>query len=123
LERLLARHEVRLVVLQTACQNPTGADLSEERRTRLAALARERGFFVLEDGVYATTAVDGRERPRVRALAPAHVIYVDSLSKTIGCGLRAGWFAASGAVHGRVGRLTPVSDPPTSAPPQMLAAA
>src|SRR5205085_3625167 len=42
LERLLARHEIKLVVLQTACQNPTGADLSEERRTRLAALARER---------------------------------------------------------------------------------
>ena len=27
LERLLARHEVKLVALQTACQNPTGCDL------------------------------------------------------------------------------------------------
>ena len=39
LERLLARHEVKLVALQTACQNPTGRDLSEERRARLAELA------------------------------------------------------------------------------------
>jgi len=123
LERLLARHEVRLVVLQTACQNPTGADLSEERRTRLAALARERGFFVLEDGVYATTALDGRERSRLRALAPAHVIYVDSLSKTIGGGLRVGWIAASGAVHGRLVRLKLDSDLHSATLPQMLAAA
>jgi DNA-binding transcriptional MocR family regulator len=40
LERLLARHEVKLVGLQTACQNPTGRNLSEERRARLAELAR-----------------------------------------------------------------------------------
>ena len=31
LERLLARHEVKLVALQTACQNPTGRNLSGER--------------------------------------------------------------------------------------------
>jgi DNA-binding transcriptional MocR family regulator len=38
LERLLARHEIRMVMLQPACQNPTGADLSAARRERLAAL-------------------------------------------------------------------------------------
>ena len=123
LERLLARHEVRLVVVQTACQNPTGADLSEPRRQRLATLARERGFFVLEDGVYATTAADGRDRPRLRALAPAHVIYVDSLSKTVGGGLRVGWIAASGAVHGRLVRLKMDSDLHSATLPQRLAAA
>ena len=47
LERLLARHEVKVVALQPACQNPTGADLSDVRRTRLLALARERGFFIV----------------------------------------------------------------------------
>ena len=36
LERLLARHEVKLVGLQSACQNPTGRNLSDERRERLA---------------------------------------------------------------------------------------
>ncbi len=56
LERILARHEVKLVVLQEACQNPTGADLSPPRRARLLELARTRGFFVLDDGVYATCA-------------------------------------------------------------------
>ena len=123
LERILARHEVRLVVLQTACHNPTGIDTSQARRERLATLARERGFFVLEDGVYATMALDGPELPRMRRLAPAHVIYVDSLSKSIGGGLRVGWIAASGPVHGRLVRLKMDTDMQSAALPQRLAAA
>ncbi|HYF27778.1 MAG TPA: PLP-dependent aminotransferase family protein [Baekduia sp.] len=123
LERLLARHEVKLVVLQPACQNPTGVDLSAARRERLAALARERGFFILEDGVYAEMALDGRERPRLRALAPAHVIYVDSLSKSVGGGLRLGWIASSGAVGARLVRLKMDTDLHSAALPQHLAAA
>jgi 2-aminoadipate transaminase len=123
LERLLARHEVRLVVLQPAYQNPTGLSLSDARRARLATLARERGFFILEDGVYATLALDGREAPRLRRLAPAHVVYVDSLSKTVGGGLRVGWIAASGAIHARLVRLKMDTDLHSAALPQVLAAA
>lgn len=122
LERLLARHEVKLVAVQSACQNPTGADLSEARRRRLVQLARERGFFILEDGVYATMALDGRERPRMRGLAPAHVIYVDSLSKSIGGGLRVGWIAASGPVLPRLVHLKMDTDLHSAALPQHLAA-
>jgi 2-aminoadipate transaminase len=110
LERLLARHEVKLVALQTACQNPTGRDLSGERRTRLAELAIERNFFVLEDRVYADASF-GREPVRsLRELAPAHVIYVNSLSKVVGGGLRAGWVAARGPVRERIAMLKLESD-------------
>jgi DNA-binding transcriptional MocR family regulator len=123
LERLLTRHEIRMVMLQPACHNPTGADLSAARRERLAALARERGFFILEDGVYASTAFDGRERPRLRALAPAHVVYVDSLSKTAGGGLRVGWIAAGGPIRDRLVRLKMDADLHSAALPQHLAAA
>lgn len=122
LERILARHEIKLVVLQEACQNPTGADLSPARRTRLIELARTRGFFVLDDGVYATMRYDGPPRPRLRADAPSHVIYVDSLSKTIGGGLRIGWIAASGPIFGRLVQLKIDSDIHTAALPQHLAA-
>ena len=105
LERQLARHEVKLVALQTACQNPTGRDLSDDRRVRLAELAMERNFFVLEDRVYADTSFD-REPPRpLRELAPAHVIYINSLSKVVGGGLRTGWVAARGPVRDRIATL------------------
>jgi 2-aminoadipate transaminase len=105
LEQLLTRHEVKLVALQTACQNPTGRDLSEERRTRLAELAIERNFFVLEDRVYADTNFGHEPVRPLRELAPAHVIYVNSLSKVVGGGLRAGWVAARGPVRERIATM------------------
>ena len=122
LERILTRHEVKLVVVQGSCQNPTGADLSAARRRRLLELARERGFFVLDDGVYATIRYEGRELPRLRAEAPSHVIYVDSLSKSVGGGLRVGWVAASGPVFERLVQLKLDSDIHSAALPQHLAA-
>jgi 2-aminoadipate transaminase len=105
LERLLVRHEVKVVALQTACQNPTGRHLSEDRRRRLAELAVERNFFLLEDRVYADAHFDGDPVRPLRELAPAHVIYVNSLSKVVGGGLRAGWVAARGPVRERIAML------------------
>src|SRR5215213_4402274 len=110
IERILARHEVKLVMLQTTCQNPTGADLSQERRERLLALARERSFFVLEDGVYAGLRFDGPRLPALRNQAPAHVVHVESLSKTVAGGLRTGWIAAQGPVLSRLAHLKMNSD-------------
>jgi DNA-binding transcriptional MocR family regulator len=96
---------VKLCALQTVSQNPTGRDLSEERRERLARLARERNFFVHEDGVYSDVRFDGQTPPPLRALAPGHVIYCDSMSKTVGGGLRMGWLAARGPVFDRLATL------------------
>lgn len=121
LEHVLARHEVKLVALQTASQNPTGQDLSPTRAERLLALARERSFFVLEDAVYATVRFRGAEPSRLRARAPDHVVYVDSLSKTIGGGLRLGWLAASGEVRRRLTTLKQSTDVHTSVLVQHLA--
>jgi DNA-binding transcriptional MocR family regulator len=102
LEQLLRRHEIRLLATQPRLQNPTGADLAPERRTRLVELAIQHGFFILEDGVYGDLRFEGPDTGPLRALAPDHVIYVDSLSKTVGPGLRAGWVAASGPVLDRI---------------------
>jgi DNA-binding transcriptional MocR family regulator len=110
LERVLARHEVKLCALQTVSQNPTGRDLSPERRERLAELAQERNFFVLEDGVYSDVRFEGEVPPPLRALAPGHVIYADSLSKTVGGGLRMGWIAARGPVFSRLATLKLATD-------------
>jgi 2-aminoadipate transaminase len=105
LEHVLARHEVKLVGLQSACQNPTGSNLSEERRRRLAELAIERNFFVLEDRVYADMRFEGPFVRSLRELAPAHVLYVNSLSKVVGGGLRSGWVASRGPVRDRIAML------------------
>ena len=64
LERLLARHEVKLVALQTACQNPTGRDLSEERRDAARRARRSSATSSsLEDRVYADMRFEARADP------------------------------------------------------------
>ena len=122
IERILARHEVKVVALQTSCQNPTGADLSPDRRERLLALARERSFFVLEDGVYSPLRFDGPRLPALRNQAPAHVVHVESLSKTVAGGLRIGWIAAQGPVLSRLAHLKMNSDLHSPGLTQLLAA-
>jgi 2-aminoadipate transaminase len=102
LEALLARTEIKALALQPRSQNPTGRDLSDDRRARLLELARRHGFFIVEDGIYGELRFEGEPRRPLRADAPAHVIYTDSLSKTVGGGLRAGWVIASGPVYERI---------------------
>jgi DNA-binding transcriptional MocR family regulator len=102
LEELLGRQEIRLLAIQPRCHNPTGSDLSAERRARLLELARRHGFFILEDGIYADLRFEGEDPGSLRRDAPGRVIYVDSLSKIVGGGLRVGWIASSGPVRDRL---------------------
>jgi DNA-binding transcriptional MocR family regulator len=110
LEQLLRRHEIRMIAVQPRLNNPTGRDLSPARREHLVELARRHGFFILEDGVYGDIRFDGEPLPPLRAAAPEHVIYVDSLTKTVGGGLRLGWVAASGPVLERIARQKRLDD-------------
>ena len=111
LERLLARHEVKLVRAPDApARTPPAATSPRSAAQRLAELAMERNFFVLEDRVYADARFDGEPPASIRELAPAHVIYVNSLSKVVGGGLRVGWVAARGPVRERIAMLKLESD-------------
>jgi DNA-binding transcriptional MocR family regulator len=122
LERLLARHEVKLLGLQTACQNPTGRNLSPARRERLAELVMERNLFVLEDRVYEDLRLEAEESRPLRELAPGHVLYVNSLSKVVGGGLRLGWIAGRGPVRERIAAAKLDADFHTAALIQHIAA-
>ncbi len=102
LEQHLSRHEVKLLALQPACHNPTGYDLAPDRRRRILELAKERSFLVLEDRVYANLRFEGKPDRPLRADAPAHVITVDSMSKSLAGGLRLGWVAARPPVLARI---------------------
>jgi 2-aminoadipate transaminase len=74
-------------------QNPSGRTMSEERRRRLAELARERGLLVLEDDPYGLVRYEGEPLPSVFELAGGEgVAYCSSFSKTVAPGLRVGWF-------------------------------
>ena len=110
LEQLLRRHEIRLLAVQPRLNNPTGRDMSAERRGHLVELARRHGFFILEDGIYGDLRFEGEAIPPLRAEAPDHVIYVDSVTKTVGGGLRLGWVISSGPVRERIAREKRLDD-------------
>jgi 2-aminoadipate transaminase len=122
LEQLLRRHEVRMVALQPRLQNPTGRDLSPERRERLLLLARRHGFFVVEDALYSPLRMEGTDHGPLRPSAPEHVIHINSLSKTVSPGLRAGWVVASGPVLERIAREKHNDDMTSPTLPQLIAA-
>lgn len=75
-------------------QNPSGVELTVERRKELARIADERGLLILEDDAYIDLRFGGEKKPTIYGLAkPGSVLLFGTLSKTIAAGLRLGWCA------------------------------
>jgi DNA-binding transcriptional MocR family regulator len=74
-------------------QNPSGRTLSEERRRRIADLAKEHDVLVLEDDPYGLVRYEGTAPSTIFELEGGdHVAYASSFSKTIAPGVRVGYF-------------------------------
>jgi 2-aminoadipate transaminase len=72
--------------------NPTGVTVTQARRESVLALARRRGFLIVEDDVYRELAFEGGVPPSYYALAGGRgVLRLGSFSKTLAPGLRLGW--------------------------------
>ncbi|GHC22804.1 hypothetical protein GCM10010082_13660 [Kushneria pakistanensis] len=88
---LAARHErtpFKALYVMPEHHNPTTVQLSPERREALVALARERDFWLIEDGVMHLPP-EARGTPLYQ-LAPERTIFVFSVAKILGGGLRSG---------------------------------
>ena len=78
-------------------QNPGGVTMTAERRRRLLELAHEYNFMVVEDDPYGRLRYDGGHQVPLKAMDDS-VIYLGTISKMLGPGLRTGWIAAPEAV-------------------------
>ncbi|MER0241898.1 PLP-dependent aminotransferase family protein [Streptomyces sp. HSW2009] len=85
---------VRAVLVTPGNQFPTGVRLSQQRRERLIAWARAVDGYVLEDDFDSAFLHRTDRLPALQSLAPDHVIYAGSASKTLAPALRLGWLAA-----------------------------
>ncbi|MFO8064761.1 MAG: PLP-dependent aminotransferase family protein [Spirochaetia bacterium] len=84
-------------------QNPSGATLSEARRTRLVDLAQRAGFFVVADEVYQLLTYDGSPpQPFAEFVEGGHVCALGSFSKILAPGLRMGWINAGEEIIKRI---------------------
>ena len=90
----LAPADVDLVVVTPAHHFPAGAVMSAERRTALVGWALDHRGLVLEDDYDAEYRYDREPIGALQGLAPEHVIYAGSASKTLAPGLRLGWLIA-----------------------------
>lgn len=75
-------------------QNPAGTVLSLERRKRLAELAYEYNFFIVEDDAYVELNFSGTFLPSIYSFGPERVIYLSTFSKIIAPGIRLAWAIA-----------------------------
>jgi len=94
LERALAEGDKPAFLYTIATfQNPSGRTLSEERRRRVAELAREHELLVLEDDPYGLVRYEGTAPSTIFELeGGTNVAYASSFSKTIAPGVRVGYF-------------------------------
>jgi GntR family transcriptional regulator of abcA and norABC len=111
LEGLLARRNIRLVVVQPTYHNPTGAVLAPARREQLLVLARRHGVPILEDDPYASLTLEGDD-PGTLISRDRHslVVRVGSFSKTLTPGFRLGWMSGPAPVLARLAVVKQFAD-------------
>ncbi len=111
LEALLARERVRAVFVIPHHQFPTTVVMSQDRRARLARLALEHGFAIVEDDYDHEFHYAGKPiLPLAAGAGRANVVYVGSLSNLLAPGISSGFVVAPPAVFEHLAALRAASD-------------
>jgi len=110
------------VILTPSHQWPTGAVLSPENRAAVLRWAGRRGALVIEDDYDAEYRYDRSPVGAMQGLAPDHVVYAGSASKTLAPGLRLGWFVLPSHLAGGMADAKIAADRGSSALDQLALA-
>jgi 2-aminoadipate transaminase len=86
-------------------QNPSGTVLSLEKRKRIANLAREYEFWIIEDSPYRDLRYRGQAVPSIFEFAPERIFKMSSYSKLICPGLRVGYVIAPEQMADKIARI------------------
>ncbi|HEY2276951.1 MAG TPA: PLP-dependent aminotransferase family protein [Streptosporangiaceae bacterium] len=88
--------DVEAVLLTPAHQFPLGSVLAPGRRARAIEWAARTGGLLIEDDYDGEFRYDRQPVGAMQALAPEHVIYAGTASKSLAPGLRLGWLVVPG---------------------------
>jgi 2-aminoadipate transaminase len=86
-------------------QNPSGKVLSLAKRRRIAEMAQEYGFWIIEDVPYRKLRYRGKDLPTLLELAPDRVIQMSSYSKLISPGLRVGYAIVPESLASKIAKM------------------
>ena len=77
-------------------QNPTGRQMSLERRKMVAELANKYDLIIIEDNPYSELCFSDNKLPPLKSFdTEGRVVYLSTFSKTVCPGFRVGWVSAS----------------------------
>jgi 2-aminoadipate transaminase len=90
-EAALQKSAPKLFYIVPDFQNPAGVTTSPEKRKRIAQLAREYDFLIVEDAPYRFLRYQGQNPPTFLALVPEKTLHISSFSKIMSPGVRVGF--------------------------------
>jgi 2-aminoadipate transaminase len=91
-----AGKQARFLYIIPSFQNPSGITLAAARRPAILELARQYGFFIIEDDVYRDLAYSESAPASFFGHDPGdHTVRIGSFSKILAPGVRLGWLLAS----------------------------
>ena len=111
LARVLEETRAGMLYTMPVFQNPTGLNLSRDRRARLLAIASERGLPIVEDHFDADLDYRGDAPPPLLADgSPPNVVLLGTFSKILFPGLRVGWIVVPEPLVGPLSEMKVCAD-------------
>jgi GntR family transcriptional regulator/MocR family aminotransferase len=110
------------VLLTPAHQFPAGAALAPRRRSHVVDWAAASGGLVIEDDYDGEFRYDRQPVGALQALAPGHVVYGGTASKSLAPGLRLGWLVVPAGLADEVIAVKALVDRNTSSIDQLTLA-
>ena len=93
----------RFIYTLASYQNPTGSVMPRERRLELIDVAHQFDCIVVEDNCYGDVHYEGDKEPALYGLDDSpNQVYICSLSKILGPGVRTGYLVARGPLLSRI---------------------
>jgi 2-aminoadipate transaminase len=98
LESMVEEQKPTFLYVIADFQNPSGATTSLKKRQQIVELAREQGFWILEDAPYRPLRYRGEPIPSLYDLAPDRVLHMSSYTKQISPGVRVGYVVGASEI-------------------------